>query len=130
MIRCSCHGAHGCVPVAPSAIPIGSTSACSCAAALGQRGRDVGERLATSRLDLDLGGDQLADEVRLEHRALRRGLHVLEPVDEPERCRIEQRELLLDRDGEVGAGLEGLAGLGEELFVPDPLLVAHSRKAS
>ena len=76
-------------------------------------------------LDLDLGGDQLADEVRLEHRALRGGLHVLEPVDEPERCRIEQRELLLDRDGEVGAGLEALAGLGEELFVPDPLLVAH-----
>ena len=31
MIRCSCQGAHGCVPVAPSAIPIGSTSACSCA---------------------------------------------------------------------------------------------------
>src|SRR5205823_4813260 len=30
MIRCSCHGLQGCVPVAPSAIPRGSTSARSC----------------------------------------------------------------------------------------------------
>src|SRR5213082_1858394 len=30
MIRCSCHGLQGCVPVAPSATPRGSTSARSC----------------------------------------------------------------------------------------------------
>ena len=109
MIRCSCHGDHGCVPVAPSAIPSGSTSGLQLRSALRHRSRDVGERLAAPRLDLDLGGDQLADEVRLEQRAPRSGLHVLEPVDEAERRRIEQRELLLDGDGEVGAALEALA---------------------
>ena len=37
-------------------------------AALRERRRDVGERRLLARLDLDLGGDQLADEVRLERR--------------------------------------------------------------
>ena len=102
MIRWSCQGLHGCVPVAPSAIPSGSTSACSCARRRPSQ-PDLRERRAAPRLDLDLGGDQLADEVRLEHGAQRSRLHVLEPVDEAERRRIEQRELLLDGDGEVGA---------------------------
>ena len=71
--------------------------------ALGHRRGNLGEALAAPGLDLDLGRDQLADEVRLERRPLRRRLHLLEPVDEVERRRIEQRELLLDRDREVGA---------------------------
>ena len=70
-------------------------------APLGHRRRDVGERRLLARLHLDLGRDQLADEVRLERRVPRRRLDLLEPVDEVERLGVEQRELLLDRDGEV-----------------------------
>ena len=86
-------------------------------APLGERGRDVGERLLLAGLHLDLGRDQLADEVRLEDRALRRGLDLLEPVHEVEGLGVEERELLLDRDGEVLGGVEALARLGEKLFV-------------
>ena len=70
-----------------------------------QRGR-VGERVAAAGADLDLGGDQLADQVRLELGPLRRLLELLEAVDEAERLGVEERELLLDRDGEVGNGVE------------------------
>ena len=45
----------------------------------------------------------------LEGRAARRSLDVLEPVREVERLRVEDRELLLDGDREVGRGLELLA---------------------
>ena len=41
-------------------------------AALRHRGGDLGEGLAAAGLDLDLRGDQLADEVRLERRPLAR----------------------------------------------------------
>ena len=95
---------------------------------LRHRRRDVGERLEPPGLDLDLGGDQLADEVRLEHGPLRRRLQLLEAVDEVERRRLEQRELLLDRNGEVGAALEPLACSVEELGVAQPLLVTHRRE--
>ena len=98
MIRCSCHGLHGCVPIAPSPMPSGSASSSSWRAALERRGRRLGERLAAAGADLDLGGDQLADEVRLELGAAGRGLQLLEAVDEPERHRVEDGELLLDRD--------------------------------
>ena len=56
--------------------------------------------------------------------SLRRGLHLLEPVHEVERLGIEQRELLLDRDREVGRLLElgaravDLLVRSETLFVP------------
>ena len=84
-------------------------------APLHERGRDLGEGLAAPGLHLDLGGDQLADEVRLERRPLGRRLDLLEAVDEVEARRVEERELLLDRDGEVGALVECLAGVAEEL---------------
>ena len=72
-------------------------------AALRHRGGDVGERLAAPGLDLDLRRDQLPDDVRLERRSLRSCLNLLEAVDEVERRRVEEGELLLHRDREVGA---------------------------
>jgi hypothetical protein len=98
--------------------------------ALRHRGGHVGERLAASRLDLDLGRDQLADEMRLERRPLRGGLHLLEAVDEVQRDRVEERELLLDRDGEVGPVVEALPRREEQLLVAEPLLVTHAREGS
>ena len=64
--------------------------------------------------------------MRLELGALRRLLDVLEAVDELERRRIEQRELLLDRDGEVRHLVEGSLRCRQELLVADGLLVAHA----
>jgi hypothetical protein len=55
---------------------------------------------------------------------------VLEAVDEAERGRIEQRELLLDGDREVCPALEPLARSVEELGVAKPLLVTHRRQGS
>ena len=71
MILCSCHGLHGCVPVAPSVTPSLSVSSRSWA-------RRSGIRVTTSAKvppgpDLDLRCDQLADEIRLELGALRGG---------------------------------------------------------
>ena len=45
----------------------------------------------------------------LELRARGRRLELLEPVGELERVGIEERELLLDGDGEVSRGVERLA---------------------
>ena len=90
----------------------------------------LGERVAAAGAHLGLGCDQLADEMRLELGAAPRPADLLEAADEAERRRIEQRELLLDRDGEVGNVLEpGLRG-GQQLLVADLLLVAHRRKPS
>ena len=58
----------------------------------------LSERLAPARADLDLGGDQLADEMLFDLRPLRGRLEVLEAVDEAEVARIEDGELLLDRN--------------------------------
>ena len=110
MIRCSCHGLHGCVPVAPSATPSLVGELVQLLAALAEPRRGLVEGVAAAGADLDLGGDQLADEVLLERRALRRGLQVLEAVGQVERLGIEDGELLLDRDREVLRGLELLAG--------------------
>ena len=95
-------------------------------ATLGDRGRDVRERLLLARSDLDLGGDELADEVLLERGPARGGLDVLEAVREVERVRIEDRELLLDRDGEVGRRLELRARLRDQLVRGEALLVTHA----
>ena len=112
MMRWSRQLAHGCVPVAPRVEPQRLDEGGELGAPLGERRRDVGERLLLAGLHLDLGRDQLADEVRLERRALRGGLHLLEAVHEVERRGVEERELLLDRDGEVLGGVEALARLG------------------
>ena len=130
MIRCSCQGDHGCVPVAPSAMPSGSTSACSCSRRSAIAAGTSAKRLATAGLDLDLGRDQLADEVRLERRPLRGRLHLLEAVDEAERRRVEQRELLLDRDGEVGAARRRPPAPRGGARRTEPLLVTHAAEGS
>src|SRR5262249_11356488 len=64
------------------------------------------ERVAAAGADLDLRGDQLADEMLLERRALRRCLKLLEAIGEVESLRVEDGELLLDGDREVGRRLE------------------------
>ena len=89
--------------------------------------RGVGERVAAPGADLDLGGDQLTDEMRLELRPQRRLLQLLEAVHEAERFGIEERELLLDGDGEVGHGVERLARAREHLLVAELKPVAHAR---
>ena len=62
---------------------------------------------------------------RSDRRPGGRRLHVLEPVDEVERDRVEQRELLLHRDREVGACIEALARLAKELIGGNALFVTH-----
>ena len=95
-------------------------------AALDHRVGDLREIVAASGLDLDLGRDQLADEMVVELGAGRRGLHLLEPVRQLERLGIEQRELLLDRDGEVPPLLERLASRSDLLVRAQTLRVAHA----
>ncbi len=84
------------------------------------------ERLAPPGTHFDLGRDQLSDEMLLERRPLRRGVHVLEAVRQLERLGIEDRELLLHRDGEVGAALVGVVGGANLLVRSEALLVAHA----
>ena len=70
----------------------------------------LGERLRAPGADLDLGVDQLAGGRVGQHLvALAGGVDVLETVRQLQRRRIEDRELLLETDREVGRGLESLA---------------------
>ena len=61
---------------------------------------------------------------------LRGGLELLEAVDEPVRLGVEDGELLLDRDGEVRAVLEGLAGRSDLLVRRKPLGLTHRAKVA
>ena len=101
---------------------------CELRAALHDLGRRLGEVGALARADLGLGGDQLADEVRLERRSLRRRLDLLEAVREVERLVVEQGELLFDRNGEVGAVLERRPRGGELLLGRKALFLAHGSR--
>ena len=95
-------------------------------AALGHlRGR-LAELGALAGAHLDLGRDQLADEVRLEVGAARRRLEILEAVDQLERPGVEDRELLLDREREVGSVLERVARERELLVGRELLFLAHA----
>jgi len=85
----------------------------------------LGKVGALPRSYLGLRRDQLADEMLVELRALRRSLQLLEAVDELEVLGVEQRELLLDGDGEIGAALERFTGARELLLGGKPLLLAH-----
>jgi hypothetical protein len=68
------------------------------------------EALGPARADLDLGGDQLAGgRLGQDLVALAGGVELLEAVLELERRRVDDRELLLEPDREVGLGLESLA---------------------
>ena len=66
MIRWSCQRLHGCVPVAASAALSGERELVQLRAPLGHVRHGLGERLAAPGADLDLGRDQLADEMLLE----------------------------------------------------------------
>ena len=88
--------------------------------------RRLAEGLGAARPDLDLGGDQLPDEVLLELRARGRRLEFLEPVGELERVGVEERELLLDGDGQVVGVLERLACECDLLLRREPLRVTHA----
>ena len=85
----------------------------------------VRERLLPARADLDLGGDELADEVLGERRLRGCRLDLLEAVRQIERLRVDERELLLDGRREVGRVLELLARERDLLVGRKPLLVAH-----
>src|ERR671925_242850 len=89
--------------------------------------RGLREIVAAARPDLDLGGDQLPHQVILELGVLGGGLQLLEPVGQGEGFRIEDRELLLDRDAEVLGLLEGLTRLPDLLLRAQSLCVAHGR---
>jgi hypothetical protein len=84
-----------------------------------------GEAHAGARAHLDLGGDQLADQVLVDRRPGCGRLHFLEPVDERERVGVEERELLLDRDGQVDAAVEGRPSLLEQHLVRNLLRFTH-----
>ena len=103
------------------------------------RGRELGELgaplaetrgglvevVAAAGADLDLGGDQLADEVLLERRAHGCSLEILEPVGQPQRLGVEDRELFLDGEREVLRLLVLLAGGTELLLRAEVLGVYH-----
>ena len=78
------------------------------AAAVALCGDRGGEVLAPARADLDLRGDQLAGDRLGEHGISGRGVaQLLEALHVSPRSRgVEQRELLLEPDREVGRGLE------------------------
>ena len=79
------------------------------------------EVLAAAGADLDLAVDQLAGDGLGQHVVgHRRVVQLHEAVGELEAVGVDQRELLLDADGEVGGGLEDLpdslhvqAGVGQ-----------------
>ena len=78
-------------------------------AAVRWSGDRLGEALGPAGADLDLGGDQLAGGGLGQHLVLLAGrVDVLEAVRELERLRVEDRELLLEADREIGRGLESL----------------------
>jgi hypothetical protein len=92
--------------------------------------RRLREVLRAPGPDLDLRRDQLAYEVLLEVRPLRGRLQLLEAVRERERRRVEDRELLLDRDGEVAARRVLLVCHPQLLVRRQVLGVAHGRDYS
>jgi hypothetical protein len=91
-------------------------------------GRRLGEALAATGSHLRLRGDQLTDQVRLDLPAGRQSLQLLETIVERERVGIEQRELLLDRHGEVAAVLELFARRRQLLVERKRLFLAHCFK--
>ena len=95
-------------------------------ASLPHRLRGLGKVLAPARAHLDLRGDQLADQVLFELRALGGFLEILEAVRELERLGIEDGELLLDRHGEVRRRLELLPREGDLLLRAQALRVPHA----
>jgi hypothetical protein len=74
-------------------------------------GDGIREALASPRADLDLRGDQLTGDRVDQQLVPPAGLaQVLEAMLELERLGVDDRELLLDPDGEVSGSLEDLPG--------------------
>jgi hypothetical protein len=94
-------------------------------ASLAHHLRGLCKVLAPARPHFDLRGDQLADQVLFELRALGGFLKILEAVRELERLGIEDGELLLDRHGEVRRRLELLAREGDLVLRAQALRVPH-----
>jgi hypothetical protein len=94
-------------------------------APLGEPGGRLLEVVATPGTDLDLGRDQLPDQVLLERRVLGGGLELLEAVGQPERLRVEDRELLFDGKREVPRRLVLLAREADLLLGSEALGVSH-----
>ena len=99
-------------------------------APLVHRGRRLAEVLAAAGANLDLGGDQLTDDVRREVGLDPCRVDLFEAIGQLERLRVEEREFLFDREGEVGATFEFLARRREELLPGDALFLAHRRETS
>jgi hypothetical protein len=95
-------------------------------APLHQLARRVGEGLVAPGAELDLAGDQLAREP-LAQAVVGRLDHLLEAVGEAEAGGIEELVLLLEPDGEVGRGLEPLAGTAQDAAIA--VAVCHPRRA-
>src|SRR5918995_5217166 len=95
------------------------------AAALRHRSRHFRERVAAPRAHLYLGGDELSDEVTLELGTSRRGEELFEAADHVEAVRIEDGELLLDRNREVTCALVLLAREAKLLYGTQALGVTH-----
>jgi hypothetical protein len=87
--------------------------------------RRLAEVATATGLDLDLGRDQLADQVLVQLTARGSLFQLLEPVRELERLGIEERELLLDCDGEILPGFKRLTSGTDLLLRTELLLVAH-----
>jgi hypothetical protein len=98
--------------------------------ALGHRRRRLGEGLAAARAHLDLGRDQLADEVLFHLGPLRGGLEFFKAVDQAQIGRVEDGELLFDRDREVSTSFERLARGADLLFGTELLGLTHAAKVS
>ena len=104
---------------------------CGCMVVITKK-REVADRyLDYLKRELAMLGDALSGRRRVVQYHWGGGTPTyLSPTQMEDLHRTVATHFDIDRDGEVGAGLEALAGLGEELFIPDPLLVAHCRKAS
>ena len=125
MIRWSFQLAQGWEPVAPSASPSGSTSADELDAALGERAAT--SRKVSTRPVLISTSEAISSPARCGSSgvpaaaAMTSSNRLTRSSDDG----VEERELLLDRDGQVGARLEALARLAQELVGGNALRLAH-----
>ena len=124
MIRCSFKSAHGCVPAEqshPSASTIAASWARRSAIRAGTSAKLEHRPIFTST------SDAISSPTRCDSTGCPRcpRLDLLEPVDQVDGDRVEQRELLFHGHGEVLTGLELLACESELLVRAHTLFVAH-----
>src|SRR5215510_13653027 len=125
MIRCSCHGLHGCAPVAPSVKPSPSASSRSCERRFGisaAASANVSQRPVRTSTSEAISSPTRCSSSSVPAAA---AWTELVAVAEGERGRLEDRKLLLDREREVPPGLESLARERNLLLGSELLLVTH-----